>query len=106
MKKSLLLMLFLALTWSWTAKATVVTIGTGTTTHNSAPIANYFNYSLAEMIFTAEEISAGNPSVSTILSLGFEGAAASSKTYEVTIYMKNVDAVSFIEAADFIPVST
>ena len=99
-------MLFLALTWSWTAKATVVTIGTGTTTHNSAPIANYFNYSLAEMIFTAEEISAGNPSVSTILSLGFEGAAASSKTYEVTIYMKNVDAVSFIEAADFIPVST
>ena len=87
----------------WAANAQTVTIGTGTSAHNSAPIANYYNYSLAEMLFTSAEI--GTTDVNTILSLGFEGAAASSKTYGITVYMKNVDATSFTANTDYIQVS-
>ena len=78
--------------------AQVVTIGTGVSTQNTAPIANYYNYSLAEMIFTADEIAAGNPSVNTILSIGFECTSDVSKDYGVTVYMKNVDVTSFSSA--------
>lgn len=102
-KKSLLLLLLMAMFAPWAAMAQTVTIGTGTSTHNSAPIANYYNYSLCEMLFTSAEI--GTTDVNTILSLGFEGAAASSKTYSITVYMKNVDATSFTANTDYIQVS-
>ena len=102
-RKSLLFALLLALFMPWAANAQTVTIGTGTSAHNSAPIANYYNYSLAEMLFTSAEI--GTTDVNTILSLGFEGAAASSKTYCITVYMKNVDATSFTAANDYIQVA-
>ena len=102
-RKSLLFALLVALFMPWAANAQTVTIGTGTSAHNSAPIANYYNYSLAEMLFTADEI--GTTDVNTILSLGFEGAAASSKTYGITVYMKNVDATSFSANTDYIQVS-
>ena len=102
-RNSLLLALLVALFMPWAANAQTVTIGTGTSAHNSAPIANYYNYSLAEMLFTSAEI--GTTDVNTILSLGFEGAAASSKTYGITVYMKNVDATSFTAANDYIQVA-
>ena len=102
-KKSLLLLLLMAMFAPLAANAQTVTIGTGTSAHNSAPIANYYNYSLAEMLFTSAEI--GTTDVNTILSLGFEGAAASSKTYGITVYMKNVDATSFTAANDYIQVA-
>ncbi len=102
-RKSLLFALLLAFFMPWAANAQTVTIGTGTNAHNSAPIANYYNYSLAEMLFTSAEI--GTTDVNTILSLGFEGAAASSKTYGITVYMKNVDATGFTANTDYIQVS-
>ena len=102
-RKSLLFALLVALFMPWAANAQTVTIGTGTSAHNSAPIANYYNYSLAEMLFTSAEI--GTTDVNTILSLGFEGAAACSKTYSITVYMKNVDATSFTSSDDYIQVS-
>ena len=103
MKKFLLFLMFALFCVPWAANAQTVTIGTGTSAHSSAPIANYYNYSLAEMLFTSAEI--GTTDVNTILSLGFEGAAASSKTYSITVYMKNVDATGFTAADDFIQVS-
>ena len=85
------------------ANANIVTIGEGTSAQNSAPIANYYNYSIAEMLFTADEI--GTTDANTILSLGFEGAGSCSKTYGITVYMKNVDAQSFTVSTDYIQVS-
>ena len=104
MKKFLLFLMFALCCIPWVANAQTVTIGTGTSAHNSAPIANYYNYSLAEMLFTSAEI--GTTDVNTILSIGFEGAAASSKTYGITVYMKNVDATSFSANTDYIQVSS
>ena len=104
MKSKRLLLLLLALIFApWAANAQTVTIGTGTSAHHSAPIANYYNYSLAEMLFTSAEI--GSTDVNTILSIGFEGVAASSKTYGITVYMKNVDATGFSANTDYIQVS-
>ena len=95
--------MLLALLMPWAANAQTVTIGTGTSAHNNAPIANYYNYSICEMLFTSAEI--GSTDVNTLLSIGFEGAAASSKTYGITVYMKNVDATGFSAASDYIQVS-
>ena len=103
MKKLLPILAFLALLLvPWTSRAQSVTIGTGTSTQNSAPVANYFNYSLAEMIFTADEIAAGSPTVNTIVSVGFECTASVNKEYGITIYMKNVDADAFTAASDYV----
>ena len=103
MKKLLPILALLALMLvPWTSRAQSVTIGTGTSTQNSAPVANYYNYSLAEMIFTAEEIAAGSPTVNTIVSVGFECTASVNKEYGITIYMKNVDADAFTAASDYV----
>ena len=103
MKKLLPILAFLALMLvPWTSRAQTVIIGTGTSTQNSAPVANYYNYSLAEMIFTADEIAAGNPTVNTIVSVGFECTASVNKEYGITIYMKNVDADAFTAASDYV----
>ena len=99
----LLLLFLLLFTFLGGARAQTVTIGEGTSAHNSAPIANYYNYSIAEMLFTADEI--GTTDANTILSLGFEGAGSCSMTYGITVYMKNVDAQSFTANTDYIQVS-
>ena len=91
----------------WALNAQVVTIGTGTDQQNYAPIANYFNYSFVEMIYTAEEIAAGNPSGTHILNVGFDLASSglNSKTYSIKIYMKNIDEDEFSSPAAFLAVS-
>ena len=87
----------------WAANAQTVTIGEGSTTQNSAPIANYYNYSMAEMIFTADEI--GFTDANTILSLAFQCTTSVNKNYEVTIYMKNISAGEFTDASEFVTLS-
>ena len=101
--KSLLFALLLAFIAPWAANAQTVTIGTGTSTQNSAPIANYYDLSMAEMIFTADEI--GAIDVNTILSLGFQCTTNVSKNYGVTVYMKNIEADAFTATTDFITLS-
>ena len=96
-------MLLMALLVPWAANAQTVTIGTGTSAQNSAPIANYYNYSMAEMIFTADEIDTID--VNTILSLGFQCTTNVSKNYGVTVYMKNIEADAFTATTDFITLS-
>ena len=102
-RKSLLFLLLIALIAPWAADAQTITIGTGTTTHNSAPIANFYNYSMAEMIFTASEI--GTTNVNTILSLAFESTSNVSKDYGVTVYMKNISANEFTATSEFVVLS-
>jgi len=95
--KHLLLMLLLALMAPWAAMAQTVTIGTSTTTsQNWAPIDNFYNYSFVEMLFSPDEIAAGNPTVNTILSLGFNSNNGNyGYDYDITVYMKNVDDATF-----------
>ena len=49
------------------------------------------------MIYTAEEIAAGNPTEDNILSVGFQLASngLNNKTYSIAVYMKNYDADEF-----------
>ena len=99
--RSLFLILLLAVFMPWAANAQTVTIGTGTDTQYESPMDNYYNYSFVEMIYTADEIAAGNPTENTILSVGFHLASQglNGKTYTITVYMKNIDATSFESAS-------
>ena len=90
-RKPLLFLLLFALIAPWAANAQeTVEIGTGTSTGSSTPFTSLYNYSMAEMIFTANEI--GTTNVNTILSLAFESTSDVNKDYGVTVYMKNISA--------------
>ena len=86
-KKTLLLMtLFLAL--FGVAKAqTTVTIGEGTATCNTNPIGTYYNYSITEQLYTADEIGMAG----TISSISFYYLGIAAKDLPITVYMKHVD---------------
>ena len=92
LKKSLLLMtLFLAL--FGVARADEVTIGTGTATTNKAPIGTYYNYSITEQLYTAEEIGKSG----TINSISFYYMGTAAKDLPITVYMKGVDEADLSE---------
>lgn len=85
----------------WVTQAQSVTIGTGTDQDYETPVNNYYNYSFVEMIYTADEIAAGNPTGEYILNLGFDLASngLNNKTYTISVYMKHVDDDQFGSAA-------
>ena len=56
MMKKLLLSMMLMLAWMGAARATEVTIGGGTSTSYSLPFNMWYNYSLTQQIYTAEEL--------------------------------------------------
>ena len=88
-KKSLLLTLLLAILAPWAAQAQeTVTIGEGTATSNSNPIGTYYNYSITEQLYTAEEIGTAG----TISSISFYYMGIAAKNLPITVYMANVDA--------------
>ena len=88
-KKSLLLTLLLAILAPWAAQAqTTVEIGDGTSNNYNTPIGTYYNYSITEQLYTAEEIGTGG----TISSISFNYAGTAAKDLTITVYMKNVDA--------------
>ena len=82
------MMLLLALLVPWAAKAqTTVEIGDGTATCNTNPIGTYYNYSIAEQLYTAEEIGTAG----TISSISFYYMGIAAKDLPITVYMKHVD---------------
>ena len=89
MKRHLqLLMLLAAFLVPWATNAqTTVTIGTGDATSRYVPINNYYNYSITEMLYTAEEI--GTAGTISSISFYYNGDA---KDFPITVYMQNVDA--------------
>ncbi len=88
-RKSLLFVLLLALMVPWTATAQeTVTIGDGTTTQYYVPIGTYYNYSISEQLYTADEIGTAG----TIQSISFYYAGTIAKDFPITVYMKHVDA--------------
>ncbi len=88
-KKSLLMMLLLALLVPWAANAqTTVEIGDGTAGSNRVPIDTYYNYSISEQLYTADEIGTAG----TITSISFNYINSVAKDFPIEVYMKNVDA--------------
>ena len=71
-----------------------VTIGEGTVTCNSNPIGTYYNYSIAEQLYTAEEIGMAG----TISSVSFYYMGNADKDLPITMYMKHVDEANLASA--------
>ena len=88
-RKSLLFLLLFALIAPWAAQAQqTVEIGDGTSTSNQVPIGTYYNYSITEMLYTADEIGMAG----TISSISFYYMGIAAKDLPITVYMQNVDA--------------
>ena len=87
--KHLFLILLAALLMPWAANAqTTVKIGDGTATSNTNPIGTYYNYSITEQLYTAEEIGTAG----TISSISFYYMGIAAKDIPLVVYMANVDA--------------
>ena len=84
----LLLMTLLLFAFIGGARADEVTIGDGTATSNTNPIGTYYNYSITELLYTADEIGMAG----TINSVSFYYAGTTAKDFPIKVYMKHVDA--------------
>ena len=80
------MMLFMA--FIGVTRATEVEIGDGTTAQYFVPIGTYYNYSITEQLYTADEIGMAG----TINSISFHYAHTTTKEFNITVYMANVDA--------------
>jgi len=76
-------------------------VGQGTTTHQYLPSYNYYNYTLSQQIYTAEEIGTAG----TITSIAFYNEAAE-KTRTYDFYLKATNKNSFSSKTDWITVSS
>ena len=65
-----------------------VTIGDGTSTAYYCPIGTYYNYSITEQLYTADEIGMAG----TIQSISFYWAYTTAKSFNIDVYMANVTA--------------
>ena len=99
-KKSLLLML-LCFACFGVARADLVEIGDGGTTNNSyLPGYNFYNYSLTQQIYTAEEINMAG----TINSIAFKNTGTE-KTRTYNVYMLLTDKETFSSGTDWVAMS-
>jgi len=88
-RKSLLLLLLMALFAPFAMNAqTTVEIGDGTSAGYYTPIGTYYNYSITEQLYTADEIGTAG----TITSISFYYAYTAAKDFPITVYMANVEA--------------
>ena len=77
-----------------------IEIGEGTTTHNYLPTYNYYNYSMTEQIYTAEEIGTAG----TISSIAFYNEGTE-KTRTLDFYLKTTTKTSFSSKTDWVTVA-
>ena len=75
-------------------------IGEGTLTNNYLPTFNYYNYSMTEQIYTADEIGTAG----TITSIAFYNEGAE-KTRTLDLYLKATDKEAFSSKTDWVTVS-
>ena len=78
-----------------------ICIGEGTTTSTYLPANNYYNYSLTQQIYTADEIGEAG----AILSIDFFKASTIAMAVDLDIYMVSTDKDEFSGVADFVPVT-
>ena len=76
-----------------------VVIGEGTTTNQYLPSYSYYNYSLTEQIYTADEIGVGAGTINSIAF--FNGGTAKTRDYD--IYLVNTTKEVFADNFDWIP---
>ncbi|MBE6343861.1 MAG: hypothetical protein E7065_10810, partial [Lentimicrobiaceae bacterium] len=65
----------------------------GTTSNANVPFYTYYNYSISQQIYTADEM--WNLSESTISTIGFKQFDSSVRTRNIAIYLLNTDRTSF-----------
>ncbi|MBR5726032.1 MAG: fibronectin type III domain-containing protein, partial [Muribaculaceae bacterium] len=95
-RKSLLFLLLLAIGLPWAANAQVQ-IGSGTSTNQNLPSYSYYNYSVTQQIYTADEIAASGD----ITSIAFyNGGTAKARKYN--IYLAHTDKTAFESGTDWI----
>ena len=101
-RAAMTLLLALLTTFGAWAQTTTVTIGNGTNTQYYLPINMYYNYSLTQQIYTADEIGTAG----TITSISFDYANSASFSMEgVQLYMMNVDKDKFESNTDMVQIS-
>ena len=89
LKKALCAALLMAFFAPWAAQAQeTVTIGEGTSSGNNCPFGTYYNYSITEQLYTAEEIGMAGE----ILSISFYYNGTAAKDFPIDVYMQNVNA--------------
>lgn len=102
MKRRLLLLSMLLITWMGAVSAEEVTIGEDTNTSYQLPVNMYYNFSLTQQIYTAEEIGTAG----FIHSISFYYANTKSFTMDgVRVYLKEVDKSTFASNTDMVSVS-
>mgnify|MGYP002521771138 CR=1 FL=1 len=80
-----------------------VCIGTGKATNSYLPTSNYYNNSLTQQIYTADEIGDG---VGAIMSIDLFKASTSALTRNLDIYIKSIgEKATFDSSTDWIPVT-
>lgn len=82
-------------------RADEIQIGEGTSTTYDSPINTYYNYSLTEMIYTAEAIENAGGGAGTISSISFEATLTNDKDFSVVVFLKHVSRSSFSQSSDF-----
>ena len=91
--------------WAANAQETV-TIGDGTQSAYQLPVNTYYNYSLTQQIYTADEITAAGGSAGTISSISFYYTYSTGYTMsDVQVYMLNTDKEKFESTTDMVAVS-
>ena len=81
-----------------------VLIGQGATTNYRLPVNMFYNYSLTQQIYTAEEI--GYPMGGQIHSISFRYAYSNAFSLDgIRVYMLNTDKSSFESNTDMVPIS-
>ena len=79
-----------------------ITIGEGSSTSSELPLNMYYNYSLTEQLYTAQEIGVGACYINSVAFKLVSGTA--SKTYALDVYMLNTDKTS-ITNQDYVNVT-
>lgn len=92
----------LLITWMGAVSADEVTIGNEEGTSYQLPVNMYYNYSLTQQIYTAEEI--GTPGFINSISFNYAHTQSFSKT-DVRVYLKEVEKSAFDSNTDMVPVS-
>ena len=84
------------------AQSTEVTIGDGTSTGYYLPANMYYNYSLTQQIYTADEIGMAG----TISAISFDYSNSSSFTMSgIKVFMMNTDKSSFASSTDMVAIT-
>ena len=80
-----------------------ITIGEGSSTSTDLPLNMFYNYSLTEQLYTAEEIGVGACNINSVAFKLVSGTA--SKTYALDVYMMNTDKTT-ITNEDYVNVTS